>query len=141
MSDEGRVWACDRGHEVREGMFHCVVCGSDDVALRDPGAVPAAEPAAAPDRGSVRVAALDRLRSLLVTGAVLVGVGMALIGLAALGVDPGGGGQEPGAALLLLGVLGDVVGLVGAALVLVGLIGHGVRLGTEASQADRPPTP
>ncbi|VXB66763.1 hypothetical protein [Nocardioides sp. AX2bis] len=127
------MWTCVNGHDVRDGMFSCPRCGTDQVADPD---FPVA-PRASPDRAAVRVAARREIANRIATGVVLLVVALVLRSVAlAVGASSDGSGDTVPAAALLA-VASWAVGLAGAALVLVGVVGHGVRLGIDAAGSAR----
>lgn len=123
------MWACENGHEVREGMFRCPECGSDDVGERTAEGSARRRPVAV-GRAKQRSDALAEISSRITTGVVLVVAGF-LMTVVALG----SGGTSDIATLI--GLVAYVVIAVGFGFILVGAVGHGVRLGLEASRADQ----
>ncbi len=78
----GMTWACANGHQVRDGMFTCAVCGSDDVRDRD-GAALATDQDTARDR---RAAAMSAIQASIGMGAILYVLGV-IVCLTAVGGD------------------------------------------------------
>ncbi len=122
------MWTCTNGHGVRDGMFVCSRCGTDQAADPDrPVAVPSP-----PDRDGLRVAARQEIASRTTTG-----VGLVLLGFLLAAVSVAVAGADAATAAVVVSLLAYLAGLIGLALVLVGIVGHGVRLGIDAAGGRR----
>lgn len=120
---------CENDHEVRIGMFVCPVCGSDEVAEREPGRAPSAtaEPASRHRRQ-----AEERLSGFIRTGVLFLV--LAVVG-ALVSVVMAGGGSGAGYGFFAL--VAWVLGIVGGAYLLCGIVGWGVKYGNEATARDQ----
>ena len=87
------MWTCVNGHDVRDGMFVCPRCGTDQVADPDRPAAPAP----VPDRDEVRVAARSEIANRATAGVALVLVGVVGHGVR-LGIDAAGSPRSDGGA-------------------------------------------
>ncbi len=123
---------CRNDHEVREGMFVCPLCGSEDVGEREPGR--AAVSPDAPPGGPRREQAEQQLTGFVTRGVVLVALGFlgGLVSLWLVAEDSAGGAS-------FFSLLSWVVGAAGAAYLLCGIIGWGVKYGNEATRHDGEP--
>lgn len=119
---------CANDHEVREGMFVCPVCGSDDVAERELGRPPSVEAAPAIGR---RQQAEARLTGFINRGVLLIG--LALVG-AVVSIAQAAEGSGAGYGFFALVAWG--LGVAGAAYLLCGVVGWGVKYGNEATARD-----
>lgn len=118
------VWACANGHPVREGMFVCPVCRSEDV--RDREGAEGAPPA------TTHSTAVARLQDFLTKGALLYLGGGLLAGVAV--VIAASGGTTGGGFATFLVLVAGILSIIGIGFVLVAVVGWGVKLGNEATE-------
>lgn len=123
------VRLCANDHEVREGMFVCPQCGSEDVAEREGVRGPA-------DRHDVseetrRKHAEEQLTGFINRGLVLLGLGLVGAVFSFWAVT-----ENSPAAASFFSFVGWLFAAAGGAYLLCGIVGWGVKYGNEATARD-----